>query len=80
MQAFLSMRCRSCAASFTVGPIFMITRSVPLAADVVDAYSRFILPFFPFDPSVNPPESEGAPAESLSRAQKDDLVALLQRL
>jgi cytochrome c peroxidase len=55
--------------------------SVGTLADVVDAYSRFILSFFPFElPAVNPPESEGGPRESLSRAQKDDLLAFLQRL
>lgn len=48
--------------------------------DVVDAYSRFILSFFPFDLPVHPPESEGGPQEALSRAQKDDLLAFLQRL
>jgi cytochrome c peroxidase len=49
-------------------------------AEVIDNYSRFILSFFPFDLPVNPPELEGGPGESLSRAQKDDLLAFLQRL
>lgn len=48
--------------------------------EVVDNYSRFILVFFPFDLAQNPPEFEGGPPESLSRAQKEDLLAFLKRL
>ncbi|HTV25369.1 MAG TPA: hypothetical protein VMG12_42030 [Polyangiaceae bacterium] len=49
-------------------------------ADVVDNYSRFILVFFDFDLPQNPPEFEGGPPESLSPAQKADLLAFLRRL
>jgi hypothetical protein len=51
-------------------------------ADVVDTYSRFILPVIPplNLPGVNPPELPGFPAEALSPDQKTDLIAFLQRL
>jgi cytochrome c peroxidase len=49
--------------------------------DVVDNYSRFILPFPALGlPPIHPPELEGGPAESLSREQKSDLLAFLRRL
>jgi cytochrome c peroxidase len=49
--------------------------------DVVDSYSRFILPFPALGlPPIHPPELEGGPAESLSREQKSDLLAFLRRL
>jgi cytochrome c peroxidase len=49
--------------------------------DVVDVYSRFILPFPVLNlPAVNPPEQPGLPAESLSLQQKQDLIAFLERL
>ncbi|HET6146272.1 MAG TPA: cytochrome c peroxidase [Polyangia bacterium] len=50
--------------------------------DVVDTYSRFVLPAIPAMalPAVNPPEHPGTPPESLSPAQKDDLLAFLQVL
>jgi cytochrome c peroxidase len=50
--------------------------------DVVDLYSRFILPFFqPLNlPAALPPENGGFFFESLSPQQKDDLLAFLQLL
>jgi hypothetical protein len=49
--------------------------------EVVDLYSRFILPLPALGlPAVNPPEQPGFPAESLSVAQKLDLLAFLDRL
>ena len=50
--------------------------------DVVDTYSRFVLPVIPplNLPRVNPPELPGLPPESLTPAQKDDLMAFLERL
>jgi cytochrome c peroxidase len=50
--------------------------------DVVDSYSRFVLPNIPplKLPAVNPPEFPGLPPEALSPAQKADLVAFLERL
>jgi hypothetical protein len=50
--------------------------------DVVDTYSRFILPLTPqLDlPAVHPPEIPGGPPESLSPAQKQDLLRFLDRL
>lgn len=48
-------------------------------ADVVDIYSRFVLPLLPplNLPRTQPPE---APVESLSAEEKADLLAFLQRL
>jgi cytochrome c peroxidase len=50
--------------------------------DVVDSYSRFVLPVVPplNLPPVNPPEAPGLPPESLSPAQKADLLTFLDRL
>jgi cytochrome c peroxidase len=49
--------------------------------EVVDVYSRFILPFLlPLQLPQHPPELPGFPAESLSPADKDDLIAFLRRL
>jgi cytochrome c peroxidase len=50
--------------------------------DAVDLYSRFILPFFkPLNlPAVLPPEANSFFPESLTPAQKDDLLAFLQVL
>jgi hypothetical protein len=50
--------------------------------DVVDSYSRFVLPVLPplGMPAVHPPEQPGSPLEALSPAQKDDLLAFLERL
>jgi cytochrome c peroxidase len=49
--------------------------------DVVDLYSRFILQFPPIGlPPVNPPEQPEFPPESLTVAQKQDLLAFLERL
>jgi cytochrome c peroxidase len=50
--------------------------------DVVDTYSRFVLPaLVPLAmPAVYPPEQPGSPPEALSPAQKDDLMAFLRRL
>jgi hypothetical protein len=55
--------------------------SVETLEDVVDDYSRFILPFPALGlPPIHPPEFEGGPAESLSPEQKTDLLAFLRRL
>jgi cytochrome c peroxidase len=50
--------------------------------DVVDSYSRFVLSAIPplNLPAVNPPEFPGLPPESLTPAQKQDLVVFLNRL
>ena len=49
--------------------------------EVVDLYSRFILPFLlPLQLPQLPPEGPGLPAESLSPADKDDLLSFLLRL
>jgi cytochrome c peroxidase len=49
-------------------------------ADVIDTYSRFILP--PIAalglPAVNPPEAQGLPPEALSPKDKADLLAFLR--
>ena len=49
-------------------------------ADVIDLYSRFILPPITLLglPAVNPPEAEGFPPEALSKQDKADLLAFLQ--
>lgn len=51
-------------------------------ADVVDTYSRFILPgIFPLNlPAVLPPEGPGLPPESIAKQDKIDLLAFLQKL
>ena len=56
--------------------------SLETLRDVVDSYSRFLLPFLtPLNlPAVLPPETPGGRKEALSPAQKDDLLAFLQRL
>jgi cytochrome c peroxidase len=56
--------------------------SLATLEEVVDAYSRFILSFItPLGlPRVHPPETPGGPKETLSPAQKADLVAFLRRL
>jgi cytochrome c peroxidase len=50
--------------------------------DVVDSYSRFVLPVLPplELPGVHPPEIPGFPPESLSPAEKQDLLSFLNRL
>ena len=49
--------------------------------EVVDLYSRFILPFGQLGlPPVHPPELPGFPPESLSPQEKQDLIAFLNRL
>ncbi|HET6149911.1 MAG TPA: hypothetical protein VFH68_20390 [Polyangia bacterium] len=50
--------------------------------NVVDTYSRFVLPAIPPMnlPPVNPPELPVTPPESLSSAQKNDLLAFLEGL
>jgi cytochrome c peroxidase len=50
--------------------------------DVVDSYSRFVLPIVPVLelPPVHPPELPGFPPESLSPADKQDLLSFLNRL
>lgn len=49
--------------------------------EAVDLYSRFILPFLlPLQLPQHPPEAPGLPPESLSPAEKDDLIAFLQKL
>ncbi|MET0389805.1 MAG: cytochrome c peroxidase [Polyangiales bacterium] len=49
--------------------------------EVVDNYSRFILPFPALGlPPIFPPEVEGGAPESLSPDQKADLLAFLRRL
>jgi cytochrome c peroxidase len=49
--------------------------------EVVDLYSRFMLQFGPIGlPPVNPPEQPGFPPESLTGAQKQDVLAFLERL
>jgi cytochrome c peroxidase len=49
-------------------------------ADVIDTYSRFILPPIAAIglPAVNPPEANGLPPEALSQKDKADLLAFLQ--
>ncbi|MFY1828510.1 cytochrome-c peroxidase [Myxococcus fulvus] len=49
---------------------------------VVDLYSQFVIPFTSAleMPPVHPPEFPGAPPESLSPAQKQDLLRFLERL
>ncbi|RKG73245.1 cytochrome-c peroxidase, partial [Corallococcus terminator] len=77
--------------AFDVPSLRGIARSAPYfhdnshntLTDSVDTYSRFILPglgFTGLDLPVNPPEFPGGPPESLTLAQKQDLVRFLQRL
>jgi len=58
---------------------YMHDNSHATLADVVDTYSRFIIPVIPSIglPPVNPPEFPGLPPEALSPQQKADLVAFL---
>ena len=50
--------------------------------DAINSYSQFILPFLPALnlPPVHPPEFPGGGPEALSPAQKQDLIAFLDRL
>lgn len=50
--------------------------------DAINSYSQFILPFLPALnlPPVHPPEFPGGAPEALSPAQKQDLIAFLNRL
>jgi len=50
--------------------------------DVVDTYSRLVIPSVPpmKMPAVNPPEKPGGSKEALSVTQKEDLLAFLRRL
>lgn len=54
--------------------------SVGTLADVIDLYSRFILPFIAATnlPPVNPPEGPELPPEALSKQDKADLLKFLQ--
>jgi cytochrome c peroxidase len=73
--------------AFDVPPLRGIAQSAPYfhdnsaetLRDLVDIYSRFIVQFFaPLNlPLVNPPEFEGGPPESLTPAQKQDLIEFL---
>jgi cytochrome c peroxidase len=76
--------------AFDMSPLRGIARTPPYfhdnshatLEDVVDAYSRFVLPSItPLAlPRAFPPESNGGPRESLSPQQKHDLLAFLRRL
>jgi cytochrome c peroxidase len=61
---------------------YMHDNSMATLRDVVDNYSRFLLPFLtPLKlPPAFPPEKANGRREALSPAQKDDLLAFLQRL
>ena len=50
--------------------------------DVVDTYSRFVLPPLTMLalPAVHPPENPGGSKEALTPAEKNDLLAFLRRL
>ena len=55
--------------------------SIATLRGVIDEYSRFLLPFLtPLGLPIHPPESPGGRPEALSPAQKDDLLAFLERL
>ena len=56
--------------------------SLETLKDVLDTYSQFILPFTPplNLPPVHPPETPNGLPESLSSAQKQDLLKFLNRL
>jgi len=56
--------------------------SIGTLEEVIDSYSRFVLAFItPLKlPPIHPPELPGSPPETLSPAQKADLLAFLQRL
>lgn len=58
---------------------YMHDNSHATLADVINTYSRDILPVIPALglPRVSPPESPGGPAESLTPQQKSDLLAFL---
>ncbi len=76
--------------AFDMPPLRGVARTAPYFHDnshgtlreVVDAYSRFILPFAtPLGlPGVHPPERAGGRPESLTPAEKDDLLSFLERL
>jgi cytochrome c peroxidase len=76
--------------AFDVPPLRGIANSAPYfhdnsaetLRDLVDIYSRFIVQFFaPLNlPLINPPEFEGGPPESLTPAQKQDLIEFLEVL
>jgi cytochrome c peroxidase len=76
--------------AFDMPPLRGIARTAPYFHDnshgtlreVIDDYSRFLLSVVPplNLPAVHPPERPGGRKESLSPAQKDDLLAFLQRL
>ncbi|WP_224244540.1 cytochrome c peroxidase [Hyalangium gracile] len=76
--------------AFDVPPLRGVARTAPYFHDnsfatlpeVVDAYSQFLLPFVPALnlPPVHPPQFPGGPPEALSPAQKQDLLAFLNRL
>jgi cytochrome c peroxidase len=60
---------------------YMHDNSFATLKDVVDSYSRFLLPFLaPLNLPVHPPEKPGGRKEGLSPTQKQDLLAFLQRL
>jgi cytochrome c peroxidase len=61
---------------------YMHDNSLETLRDVVDSYSRFLVPFLtPLKlPAAFPPEQPGGRREALSPAQKDDLLLFLQRL
>jgi cytochrome c peroxidase len=49
--------------------------------DVIDEYSRFLLPFLtPLGLPTHPPEQPGGRPESLTPAEKEDLLAFLNKL
>ena len=54
--------------------------SVATLSDVIDLYSRFILPFITSAnmPAANPPEGPFLPPDALSKQDKADLLAFLQ--
>lgn len=58
---------------------YMHDNSHATLADVVNTYSRIVLPMIPALglPQVSPPESPGLPAESLTPQEKADLLAFL---
>lgn len=76
--------------AFDTPPLRGVARTAPYfhdnnhetLQDVVDTYSRFILPVItPLNlPAVHPPEFPGAPPEALSTAQKQDLLKFLNKL
>jgi cytochrome c peroxidase len=63
-------------------PPYFHDNSHETLGDVVDSYSRFVLPALPplEMPAVHPPEIPGFPPEALSPAEKQDLLSFLNRL